>query len=89
MGLVFAFVLVGGVPRCLTADVPVEAGSFKLELNDSNLVAWRDHILPADGELNFEQISWLTTFKDGILAADADQRPLLLWTMNGHPLGCT
>ena len=31
----------------------------------------------------------LTTFKDGILAADTAGKPLLLWTMNGHPLGCT
>jgi hypothetical protein len=39
--------------------------------------------------LAWQQIPWATTFKDGIVAADAAGKPLLLWTMNGHPLGCT
>jgi hypothetical protein len=60
-----------------------------VELNESNFQTWRDHILPDERDLAYEQIPWLTTFKDGILAADAGQKPLLLWTMNGHPLGCT
>ena len=60
-----------------------------IELNDENYEVWRDHIRPNPSELTWEQIPWLTTFKDGILAADAAGKPLLLWTMNGHPLGCT
>jgi len=73
----------------LSAEVvtpPVEAN---IDLNDSNYEIWRDHILPEASEMAWEEIPWLTTFKDGILAADAAQKPLLLWTMNGHPLGCT
>ena len=58
-------------------------------LNEENYTTWRDHILPNPSEMAWEQIPWLTTFKDGILAADAADKPLLLWTMNGHPLGCT
>jgi hypothetical protein len=58
-------------------------------LNEENYTVWRDHILPNPSEMAWEQIPWLTTFKDGILAADAADKPLLLWTMNGHPLGCT
>jgi hypothetical protein len=58
-------------------------------LNEENYTVWRDHILPNPSEMAWEKIPWLTTFKDGILAADAAQKPLLLWTMNGHPLGCT
>jgi hypothetical protein len=60
-----------------------------IELDEGNYTTWRDHILPNPGEKAWEQIPWLTTFKDGILAADAADKPLLLWTMNGHPLGCT
>lgn len=60
-----------------------------IELNDQNYADWRDHILPNSSEMAWEQIPWLTTFKDGILAADSAGKPLLLWTMNGHPLGCT
>jgi hypothetical protein len=61
----------------------------KVELNDRNYAEWRKHILPDTGELAWQQIPWATTFKDGIVAADAAGKPLLLWTMNGHPLGCT
>jgi hypothetical protein len=60
-----------------------------IELNEENYTTWRDHILPNPSEMAWEKIPWLTTFKDGILAADAADKPLLLWTMNGHPLGCT
>ena len=61
----------------------------KVELNDQNYAEWRKHILPDTGELAWEQIPWATTFKDGVVAADAAGKPLLLWAMNGHPLGCT
>lgn len=65
---------------------PIEAD---IPLDEANYPAWRDHILPAASELAWGEIPWLTTFKDGVLAADSQQKPLLLWTMNGHPLGCT
>jgi hypothetical protein len=61
----------------------------KVELNDRNYAAWRKHVLPDAGELAWRQIPWAATFKDGIAAADAAGKPLLLWVMNGHPLGCT
>ena len=60
-----------------------------IELTDKNYEIWRDHILPDLDEMAWNQIPWLSTFHDGIVSADAAQKPLLLWTMNGHPLGCT
>lgn len=77
--------------RLLTAD-PSFGQSFatgSVELDEHNLQAWRIHILPEENELKWQQIPWLMTFQDGIVAADAADRPLLLWTMNGHPFGCT
>ena len=70
-----------------TPDAPPARAKF--ELDDQNYAEWRKHILPDTGELAWQQIPWATTFKDGIVAADAAGKPLLLWTMNGHPLGCT
>jgi hypothetical protein len=32
---------------------------------------------------------WLLTFGEGMLAASEQEKPLLFWAMNGHPLGCT
>ena len=60
-----------------------------IELTSDNYAIWRDHIQPDLSELAWEEIPWQTTFKDGIIAADTADKPLLLWTMNGHPLGCT
>jgi hypothetical protein len=70
----------------ITESPPVAAD---IDLNEGNYQLWRDYVLPDPKEMAWEQIPWLTTFKDGILAADSSQKPLLLWTMNGHPLGCT
>jgi hypothetical protein len=60
-----------------------------IELNLKNLNQWRNHILPSQDELDFMKIPWRTTFKAGLVDANRLQRPVLLWTMNGHPLGCT
>jgi hypothetical protein len=70
-----------------TSEVPL--AKAKGELHDQNYADWCKHILPDTGELAWQQIPWVTTFKDGIVAADVAGKPLLLWTMNGHPLGCT
>ena len=37
----------------------------------------------------FDSLDWSTTFVDGLRRAEAEDQPLLLWAMNGHPLGCT
>jgi hypothetical protein len=81
-GLLPSNPLVGEAPDAPTAKA-------KVELNDQNYADWRKHILPDTGELAWQQIPWETTFKDGIVASDVAGKPLLLWTMNGHPLGCT
>lgn len=63
------------------------------ELRDApspeSLAAWRAHLLPAEAELRWETIPWHATFAAGLRAASEQARPLLLWAMNGHPLGCT
>ena len=53
------------------------------------LDAWAEHIRPSADELAWEAIEWHSTFARGVLAADAEERPLVFWAMNGHPLGCT
>jgi hypothetical protein len=59
------------------------------ELRASNLEAWREHIRPVAAEVAFEEIDWIDDFARGIRASDEQQKPLLFWAMNGHPLGCT
>lgn len=55
----------------------------------TNIDGWRDYILPRPEEALYEQIPWLPEFGAGLLAANDQDKPLLFWGMNGHPLGCT
>lgn len=58
-------------------------------LDQDNFDAWAQHIWPRASELSWEQIDWLPTFEEGMRSGDALGRPVLMWAMNGHPLGCT
>jgi hypothetical protein len=51
--------------------------------------AAREFVLPGEDDLLAETIPWRTTFAQGALEADQQDKPVLLWAMNGHPLGCT
>lgn len=57
--------------------------------DDGDLQAWSRYLAPAGTELAWESLPWLSSYSDGVLAAQEQRRPLLLWVMNGHPLGCT
>ena len=54
-----------------------------------NLIVHDGGIKPTKEELAWAQIPWRSTFYDGLIDSDREQKPLLLWVMNGHPLGCT
>lgn len=78
--LLFTFLTVGGLDA---------AAGEPLKLNRSNHAAWRQHIQPSDAELRWTQIDWQPDLKTGIAKATTSGKPILLWTMNGHPFGCT
>ena len=59
------------------------------QLNDRTYNMWKEFIKPTKEELAWAQIPWRITFYDGLIESDRQQKPLLLWVMNGHPLGCT
>ena len=61
----------------------------EFSLTTINYNMWKDFIKPTEKELAWAQIPWRTTFYDGLIDADKFNKPLLLWVMNGHPLGCT
>ncbi len=85
--LSLACALLAGTAIC--QDAPPPLPDFASDVDAKTVAAWRTHIRPDQKDLTFEIIPWLTTLADGIRAADAEQKPLLLWVMNGHPLGCT
>ncbi len=65
----------------------IEQNSF--DLNENTYKMWQDFIKPTKKELAWAEIPWRSTFYDGLIDSDQYQKPLLLWVMNGHPLGCT
>ncbi|MCA8972528.1 MAG: hypothetical protein KDC95_22255 [Planctomycetes bacterium] len=36
-----------------------------------------------------QDIDWRATFGAAVREASQRKKPVLLWAMNGHPLGCT
>ena len=49
--------------------------------------AWREHF--ATGAEAWREIPWRASYREGLADAEEAQLPLLLWVMNGHPLGPT
>ena len=79
-----------GIETAATAPDPVATVRGELPLlNDSNWIAWRDHILPAEADVAWERIPWIPALGEGVRRANAEDRPVLVWVMNGHPLACT
>jgi hypothetical protein len=70
----------------LTAALTVGASSAAQETDRAQCL---DTVLPTARELTWQSIPWRTRFGAAALEADDLERPVLLWAMNGHPLGCT
>ena len=58
-------------------------------LSPESLRAWSAHLAPTPAEDRWRQIPWRQTIGDGLADASRQEKPMLLWLMNGHPLGCT
>ncbi|MFT7620516.1 MAG: hypothetical protein ACI97A_004173 [Planctomycetota bacterium] len=58
-------------------------------INEANFEEWLAFIRPTKSELSFERVGWRGEFWPAVKEARMLGRPILLWTMNGHPLGCT
>ena len=65
----------------VVADAPVPG--------PDNLRRWAEFIAPETHELAWERVGWRNSFWPAVEEARELGRPILLWTMNGHPLGCT
>lgn len=49
----------------------------------------RDTIVPSKEESAWKAIPWKSTLWDALVVAQKEDKPILLWAMNGHPLACT
>lgn len=71
-------------------DVPFPAGSGMIApLDGDSFGRWKKLIESEFQYGNNQSIPWETSFAAGLKTADKAGKPVLLWVMNGHPLGCT
>jgi len=74
----------------LLAALPLAlAMAGDLELTPGNWRSFREKIVPAKNELAWQTIAWKTSFYAALEQAQSSEQPVLLWAMDGHPLGCT
>jgi len=74
------------VALCLAATAAL---AQQYEPTQENFPRWKSYLQPSDQEQKWQEISWHGVFWDGMRRARAQDKPVLLWVMNGHPLGCT
>lgn len=58
-------------------------------LTPETLDDWMTLIEPNGDEVRWQDIPWRASMWQAVVDAQAQRRPVLLWTMNGHPMGCT
>ena len=49
----------------------------------------RELVRPSADEDKWDRIPWQTSLWEARKQAAAQGKPILLWEMDGHPLGCT
>ena len=73
----------------LPAGAPAAEDPAPAILTSGNYAALRDRILPAPEEERWREIGWRASLLEAAREARRLEEPILLWAMNGHPLGCT
>ena len=68
--------------------LPAQEAKNPGKLTDKSFAPWRDLILPTPEEAAWLRIGWRGQLRTAMRDADRLDRPILLWAMNGHPLGC-
>ena len=59
------------------------------DLTDKTYDGTRDFILPSKAEMVWKAIPWKSTLWDALVQGQKEDKPIVLWAMNGHPLACT
>jgi hypothetical protein len=85
--LVFAAVL-GAVGLAVRAGRLYDPPSNAERMTRAEYEAVLAAVPPAPGEDRFDAVPWRLTLADARRDAAAAGKPILLWSMDGHPLGC-
>ena len=64
----------------------ITLSAAELELTDATYKKWREFIDVKPAELRWQAIPWRQNFWAGVVDAQKQDRPLLLWLYGGDPL---
>ncbi len=70
---------------CFLPSVRAQLPQLSLE----SLADYREAIEPTADESAFLDINWYSQLGEAVREAHKSEKPLLIYVMNGHPLGCT
>ena len=76
------------VVPALLAVAALRADSPPAVLTQAESAAVLKAVRPAEGEDAYAQVPWLTSLWEARQKAAKEGKPILLWEMDGHPLGC-
>ena len=71
------------VGSMIRAESPPEALSWQ------NYREVKSMILPSEQEESWKTIGWHSSLETAFIEAAESRKPVLIWAMNGDPLGCT
>src|SRR5688572_14838351 len=77
-----------GLPAALLVALAVSRPTPAEPLNPKHFDQLWSVIRPQPGEDKWDEIPWRTDLWEARKEAAAAGKPLLLWEMDGHPLGC-
>ena len=70
-------------------SVTAQESVRSVELNEATYSMIREAILLKPAEAVWEQIPWQPDLGEAVREARQQDKPILLWMMNGHPAGMT
>ena len=73
----------------LTAGIGLSADRNALPQLSAEHAKCRVQVLPNSSEQSYCRIAWRTSVLHGIVDAQKNDKPVMIFLMNGHPLGCT
>lgn len=76
----------GSLVCSVFAFVALQSANAELDQEDFEVL---QEALQPDPSESWRQIPWRTSLLEGQRVAVAEGKPIFIWAMDGHPLGCT
>ena len=59
------------------------------KLSQDNFAEWLQYITQPASADGYARVGFHTTLWEAVVRANLEDKPILLWAMNGHPMACT